>query len=80
MGSSLRIWPNASRLSVPPHFDLHIQLSVAVEHSLFVKYIPLLGLVLSSTLSLSVSISPSPDRPGHGIAFDQEKLSQFYLT
>ena len=69
-------------LSVSPHFlmDLHVHLSAAVEHSLFVEYIPSLDLVLSDTLTLSDGYFSPPDRPGHGIAFDQEKLSQFCLT
>ena len=69
-------------LSISPHFlmDLHVHLAAAVPHSLFVEYIPSLDLVLSDTLTLKDGHFSPPDRPGHGIAFDQEKLNQYLLA
>ena len=69
-------------LSVSPHFlmDLHVHLSAAVPHSLFVEYIPSLDLVLSDTLSLSDGHFSPPDRPGHGILFDNEKLKLYQIS
>ena len=64
-------------LSVSPHFlmDLHVHLSAAVPHSLFVEYIPSLDPVLSDTLTLKDGHFSPPDRSGHGILFDPEKLA-----
>ena len=69
-------------LSVSPHFlmDLHVHLSAAVPNSLFVEYIPSLDLVLKDTLTLSDGCFSPPDRPGHGILFDYEKLKQYRIS
>jgi L-alanine-DL-glutamate epimerase-like enolase superfamily enzyme len=68
-------------LSISPHFlmDLHVHLSAAVPHSLFVEYIPSLDPVLSETLKLKDGHFTPPDRPGHGILFDPEKLSKYRI-
>ncbi len=64
-------------LSVSPHFlmDLHVHLSAAVPHSLFVEYIPSLDPVLADTLTLIDGHFSPPNRPGHGILFDSDKLA-----
>lgn len=68
-------------LSVSPHFlmDLHVHLSAAVPHSLFVEYIPSLDLVLEDTLVLEDGHFSPPNRPGHGILFDKTKLSAYQI-
>ncbi len=69
-------------LSVSPHFlmDLHVHLSAAVPHSLFVEYIPSLDLVLEETLTLKDGHFSPPNRPGHGILFDKAKLSAYQIA
>ena len=69
-------------LSVSPHFlmDLHVHLSAAVPHSLFVEYIPSLDLVLEDTLTLKDGHFSPPNRPGHGILFDKAKLSAYRIA
>ncbi|MXV77921.1 mandelate racemase/muconate lactonizing enzyme family protein [Candidatus Poribacteria bacterium] len=69
-------------LSVSPHFlmDLHVHLSAAVQHSLFVEFIPSLDPVLSETLELKDGHFSPPDRPGHGIMFDKDKLEQYRVS
>ncbi len=68
-------------LSVSPHFlmDLHVHLSAAVPHSLFVEYIPSLDPVLDDTLTLRDGHFSPPDRPGHGILFNKEKLAPYQI-
>jgi L-alanine-DL-glutamate epimerase-like enolase superfamily enzyme len=69
-------------LSVSPHFlmDLHVHLSAAVPHSLFVEYIPSFDPVLEDTLTLKDGHFSPPDRPGHGILFDKQKLAQYQIS
>ncbi len=69
-------------LSVSPHFlmDLHVHLSAAVQHSLFVEYIPSFDPVLSETLELKDGHFSPPNRPGHGIMFDQDKLERYRVA
>ena len=69
-------------VSVSPHFlmDLHVHLSAAVPHSLFVEYIPSLDPVLSDTLTLNDGHFSPPDRPGHGILFDKQKLAKYQIS
>ena len=69
-------------LSVSPHFlmDLHVHLSAAVPHSLFVEYIPSLDPVIDDTLTLRDGHFSPPDRPGHGILFNKEKLGAYQVS
>lgn len=71
----------AYNLHLAPHYlmELHLQLAAAVPNALWVEYIPSLDAVLAEPLRLVDGHFQVPDRPGHGVLFDWEKLARFQL-
>lgn len=72
---------HAFNLSVAPHFlmELHVHLAAAVPNALFVEHIPFLDRFLRHPLRVVDGFFEVPQRPGHGIEFDDDK-SQAYLV
>lgn len=71
----------AHNLHLSPHYlmELHLHLAAAVPNALWVEYIPSLDAVLAEPLRLTDGHFVVPDRPGHGILFDWERLERFRL-
>lgn len=64
---------------IAPHFlmELQVHLAAAIPNGIFVEHIPQLGAVLEEELTLEDGCFTPPDRPGHGILFNREKLRQY---
>jgi len=80
----------ASTFDIPvaPHYnwDLHAHLVAATANSLFVEYffresdIKVLDDVLKELMRPENGYLTLPDRPGHGIEFDEKKLKAFRIS
>ena len=68
-------------LSVSPHLvmELHLPLAASVHHSLFVEYVPYLDRVLEEPLVLKDGFFEVPQRPGLGVALDEERLKAYLV-
>ena len=68
-------------MHVSPHYlmEIHLHLAAAVPNALWVEYIPPLDAVLSEPLQLVDGHFVVPDRPGHGVVFDWEKLGRYQM-
>jgi L-alanine-DL-glutamate epimerase-like enolase superfamily enzyme len=69
----------AANLPMAPHFvaELHVHLLCAVPNALILEYLPWFDALVEEPLSHHGGIFAPPDRPGHGVRFDLEKLSQY---
>jgi L-alanine-DL-glutamate epimerase-like enolase superfamily enzyme len=79
-------WPKAARLAeaanlpVTSHgvHDLHVHLLAAVANASFLEVHGFgLDAYMAEPLSLKAGVALAPDGPGHGVAFDWEKLERF---
>ena len=70
---------HAANLNVSPHFlmELHVHLACAVPNALFVEHIPFLDRFVEEPLVPRDGFFEPPDRPGHGIAFVEEKVEPY---
>lgn len=59
-----------------PHFlpELHVHLAAATPNCTFVEHFPLLDDVLLETLPIQKGFASPPDRPGHGMLWDEDAL------
>jgi L-alanine-DL-glutamate epimerase-like enolase superfamily enzyme len=57
--------------------ELHVHLLCAVPNALILEYLPWFDALIEEPLSQHGGIFAPPDRPGHGVRFDLEKLSQY---
>lgn len=66
-------------LSVSPHFlmELHVHLACAVPNALFVEHIPFLDRFVQEPLVPRDGVFVPPERPGHGVAFVEEKVAPY---
>ncbi len=70
-------------LPMAPHFgeEISVQVLSAIKNSLFLEHLPGSNLndsgVLASTLKFEDGYAIPPDKPGHGIEFDWEKISKY---
>ncbi|MDA2924143.1 mandelate racemase/muconate lactonizing enzyme family protein [Acidobacteria bacterium AH-259-L09] len=62
-------------VSVSPHFlmELHIHLACALPNALWVEHIPFLNRFVQEPLSVEEGYAFPPNRPGHGVLFNQQK-------
>lgn len=65
--------------SVSPHFlpELHIHLAASSKNCISIEHFPLIDDLLEETLVAENGYMTPPDRPGHGIKWDTEKIG-FY--
>lgn len=66
-------------LPVAPHYlmELHIHAAAAVPNGMYVEYIPTLNSVLAEPLQVKDGKVRVPQRPGHGILFDMDRLQRY---
>jgi L-alanine-DL-glutamate epimerase-like enolase superfamily enzyme len=71
----------AWNLPVAPHYlmELHLHLAAAVPNAIWVEHIPSLDAVLAEPLRLTDGHYTVPDRTGHGILFDWDRLEGYRL-
>ncbi|MDX6263687.1 MAG: hypothetical protein QOH84_5375 [Kribbellaceae bacterium] len=64
---------------VTPHFlpELHVHLVAAGRATTWLEHFPLLDDVLAETLSIKDGRTSPPDRPGHGMLWDDEALKRY---
>ncbi|GAA1507403.1 mandelate racemase/muconate lactonizing enzyme family protein [Nocardioides humi] len=64
-----------------PHFlpELNVHLALAVPNCPLVEHFPLIDDVLADTIAIREGRALPPDRPGHGILFDDEALRRFRI-
>jgi L-alanine-DL-glutamate epimerase-like enolase superfamily enzyme len=67
--------------SVSPHLmmEIHVHLVCATPNALFVEQVPMLERFLQHPLQIEGGYAVPPERPGHGVAFDQDKVSGYCL-
>ncbi|WP_432043890.1 mandelate racemase/muconate lactonizing enzyme family protein [Streptomyces cadmiisoli] len=63
--------------SVTPHFlpELHVHLVAAGRATTWLEHFPLLDDLLVETLEIRNGRAAPPDRPGHGLRWDEDRLS-----
>lgn len=71
----------AFNVHVSPHFlmELHVHLSCAVPNALWVEHIPFLSRFVKEPLPVRSGFVTPPDRPGHGVEFDEEKCRPYLV-
>lgn len=69
----------ATGRQMAPHFvaELHVHLLCAVPNALILEYLPWLDALVEVPLQPSGGYFAPPERPGHGIAFDLDKLAPY---
>lgn len=69
-------------VSVTPHFlpELHVHLTAAAPTGIFVEHFPLIDDLLADTLQVTDGMMIPPDRPGHGIRWDDDALARFSVS
>lgn len=69
----------AHGMVVTPHFlpELHVHMVAAGRATTWLEHFPLLDELLSETLEIKEGWATPPDRPGHGLRWDQEKIERF---
>ena len=69
----------ASNRPMAPHFvaELHVHLLCAVPNALILEYLPWFDALVQEPLQPDGDVFVPPDRPGHGVAFDREKLAPY---
>ncbi|MHA6631644.1 mandelate racemase/muconate lactonizing enzyme family protein [Pseudonocardia sichuanensis] len=62
-----------------PHFlpELHVHMAAAVPNCTYIEHFPLIDDVLLETLPVHDGLATPPDRPGHGISWDDAALDRF---
>ncbi|MCF7549468.1 mandelate racemase/muconate lactonizing enzyme family protein [Pseudonocardia sp. WMMC193] len=66
----------AHGVSVTPHFlpELHVHLVAAGRATTWLEHFPLLDDLLAETLTIKDGVTTPPDRPGHGLRFDEGRV------
>ena len=61
-----------------PHFlpELHVHLASAVPNCSYIEHFPLIDDVLLETVLVENGVATPPDRPGHGISWDDAALDR----
>ena len=69
----------AANLPMAPHFvaELHLHLLCAVPNALILEYLPWFDALVEEPLRSVDGLFAPPDRPGHGVTFDVEKLNRY---
>jgi L-alanine-DL-glutamate epimerase-like enolase superfamily enzyme len=73
---------DAAGLRVAPHVspELSVTVAAAVPNSLFIEFIPQMEPVLARPVRIEDGFAIPPDRPGHGIEFDEAALGRYDIT
>lgn len=68
---------DAANLAVSPHFlpELHIHLAAAARNCLYVEHFPLLDEVLDQTLTATGGLMRPPEKPGHGMHWNLQRIA-----
>jgi L-alanine-DL-glutamate epimerase-like enolase superfamily enzyme len=63
--------------TVTPHFlpELHVHLVAAGRATTWLEHFPLLDDLLGETLAIKDGLVVAPDRPGHGIVWDEAAVA-----
>ncbi|WP_028933620.1 mandelate racemase/muconate lactonizing enzyme family protein [Pseudonocardia spinosispora] len=63
--------------SVTPHFlpELHVHLVAAGTVTTWLEHFPLLDDLLVETLTITDGVAAPPDRPGHGLLWDEDRVA-----
>ncbi len=71
----------AANLLMAPHFvaELHLHLLCAVPNALILEYLPWFDALVEQPLHPRGGLFTPPDRPGHGVTFDLEKLNRYQV-
>ena len=59
--------------------EVHVHLVCATPNALFVEQVPMLERFLQHPLRIEGGYAVPPERPGHGVAFDEDKVSAYCL-
>lgn len=61
-----------------PHFlpELHVHLAAAVPNCAYIEHFPLIDDVLEESLAIGNGTATPPDRPGHGMRWDEAALDR----
>ncbi|TCL38834.1 L-alanine-DL-glutamate epimerase-like enolase superfamily enzyme [Anaerospora hongkongensis] len=64
---------------VSPHFlpELHVHLAASTVNCVSIEHFPLINDILGETLTIEAGYAVPPQRPGHGIIWDWEKIKHF---
>ena len=67
--------------SVSPHLmmEVHVHLVCAAPNALFVERVPLLDRFVRHPLRIEGGYAFPPEEPGHGVAFDESKVSSYRM-
>lgn len=67
--------------TLSPHFmpELNVHLALAVPNCPYVEHFPLLDEVLTETIKIENGHAVPPDRPGHGLQFDDDLLAHYRI-
>ncbi|HWE62652.1 MAG TPA: mandelate racemase/muconate lactonizing enzyme family protein [Chloroflexota bacterium] len=71
----------AANRPMAPHFvaELHVHLLCAIPNALILEYLPWFDALVEEPLVVHDGLFAPPDRPGHGIRFDRERLAPFLV-
>lgn len=59
--------------------EVHVHLVCATPNALFVEQVPMLERFLQQRLRIEDGYAVPPERPGHGVAFDEDKVGAYCL-
>jgi L-alanine-DL-glutamate epimerase-like enolase superfamily enzyme len=64
---------------VSPHFlpELHVHLAASTTNCISIEHFPLIDEVLGETLKIENGYAVPPERPGHGMVWDWEKIKNY---
>jgi L-alanine-DL-glutamate epimerase-like enolase superfamily enzyme len=67
----------AHGVSISPHFlpELHVHLVAVGRATTWLEHFPLLDDLLAETLMIKDGVAAPPERPGHGLVWDTDKVA-----
>lgn len=62
-----------------PHFlpEFHIQVGLATKNCISIEHFPLIDEILEETLTIKNGLAYPPNRPGHGMLWNKEKIKYY---
>ncbi|MEV6121601.1 mandelate racemase/muconate lactonizing enzyme family protein [Streptomyces sp. NPDC052077] len=87
LGGGVTEWLRVSAVAeagsavLSPHFlpELNVHLALAVPNCPYVEHFPLIDGVLTETIEIRDGHALPPDRPGHGLCFDEGLLEKYRI-
>jgi L-alanine-DL-glutamate epimerase-like enolase superfamily enzyme len=72
----------AHSVTLAPHFlpELHIHLALSAPNCSYVEHFPLLDDVLLETIEVKDGRAVAPDRPGHGLLWNEDRLDEYRVV